>query len=122
MPIPAGLVLTELAEQDPDAPFVTCGDEHVTRAEMEVHANRLARVYEENASRLGMQLLHEAGVTNRDQWISDWRASDWKYLSTYYATGSLPAWRDCRISGQPLLTPMAIPPFTPQRFATRYAF
>jgi len=81
-----------------------------------------ARLYEENASRLGMQLLHEAAVTSRDQWLSDWRASDWKYLSTYYATGKLPAWSDCRISGQPLLTPMAIPTFSPQRFATRYAF
>jgi hypothetical protein len=81
-----------------------------------------ARLYEENASRLGLQLLHEAGVRDRDRWISDWRASDWNYLSTYYRTGQLPAWNDCRITSDVLLHPMAIPSFTPQRFPTRYAF
>lgn len=81
-----------------------------------------ARIYEENASRLGLQLLHQAGVTDRDQWLSDWRASDWKYLSTFYATGMLPDWNDCRITGQTLLQPLPIPPFIPERFATRYAF
>lgn len=81
-----------------------------------------ARVYEENASRYGLQLLHEANITDRDQWISDWRASDWKYLSTYYATGKLPAWHDCRSTGHPLIQPLPIPSFTPHRFYTRYAF
>jgi hypothetical protein len=81
-----------------------------------------ARLYERNASRLGMTLLHEAGVTHRDQWLSDWWASDWRYLSTYYATGKLPDWHSCRITGQELLTPMAIPAFTPTRYPPRYAF
>ena len=81
-----------------------------------------ARVYEENASRYGLQLLHEASITDRDQWISDWRASDWKYLSTYYATGKLPAWHDCRSTGHPRIQPLPIPSFTPRRFYTRYAF
>ena len=81
-----------------------------------------ARVYEENASRLGLQLMHDAGIANRDQWISDWRASDWRYLSTYYRTGTLPSWSDCRITGQPLLAPLPIPHFIPERFETRYAF
>jgi hypothetical protein len=81
-----------------------------------------ARVYELNASRLGMQLLHEAGVTDRDQWLSDWRASDWKYLSTYYETGKLPEWHACRTFGHPLIEPLPIPEFTPRRFYTRYAF
>ena len=81
-----------------------------------------ARIYEEHASRLGLELLHQAGVLDRDQWISDWRASDWKYLSTYYTTGKLPDWNGCRITGQPLLAPMPIPRFIPQRFETRYAF
>lgn len=81
-----------------------------------------ARLYEENASRYGLQLLHEAGVADRDRWISDWRASDWRYLSTYYATGKLPAWSDCRSTGHPLLTPLPIPAFTPRRYPPRYAF
>jgi hypothetical protein len=81
-----------------------------------------ARVYEQNASRLGLQLLHEAGVTDRDQWISDWWASDWKYLSTYYATGKLPEWNSCRSVGHERIVPMPIPPFTPRRIYSRYAF
>ena len=81
-----------------------------------------ARVYERNASRLGLSLLHEAAVGDRDQWLSDWCASDWSYLSTYYATGKLPHWEGCRSTGHPLLEAMPIPAFTPQRFQARYAF
>jgi hypothetical protein len=81
-----------------------------------------ARLYEKNASRLGLTLLHEAGVTDRDQWISDWWASDWKYLSTYYATGKLPEWQSCRSTGHSLLEPLAIPEFVPARYSPRYAF
>lgn len=81
-----------------------------------------ARLYELNASRLGMALMHEAGITGRDQWISDWWGSDWKYLSTYYATGKLPDWQSCRSTGHALLTPLTIPPFTPTRYSPRYAF
>ena len=81
-----------------------------------------ARVYEENASRYGLTLLHEANIHDRDQWLSDWRASDWHYLSTYYATGQLPPWSSCRSTGHPLLHPLPIPAFTPHRFHTRFAF
>jgi hypothetical protein len=81
-----------------------------------------ARVYEENASRFGLQLLHQAGITDRDQWLSDWRASDWHYLSTYYSTGKLPPWSECRSTGHPRLEPLPIPAFTPRRFYVRYAF
>jgi hypothetical protein len=81
-----------------------------------------ARVYEQNASRYGLTLLHEAGVTDRDQWIADWWGSDWKYLSTYYSTGKLPEWSACRSTGYGRLEPLPIPRFTPQRFYPRYAF
>jgi hypothetical protein len=81
-----------------------------------------ARRYEQNASRIGLQLLHEAGVRDRDQWISDWWASDWKYLSTFYATGKLPEWKSCRSSGHEKLEPLPIPEFKPTRFHPRYAF
>src|SRR5438045_1144356 len=75
-----------------------------------------ARRYEHNASRLGLALLHAAGVRDRDQWLSDWCASDWKYLSTFYATGELPDWSTCRSSGHPLLAPLPIPDFTTRRY------
>jgi hypothetical protein len=82
-----------------------------------------ARVYEQNASRIGLQLLHDAGVRDRDRWISDWWVSDWSYLSTYYATGKLPAWADCRKHDTgALLEPLPIPVFTPRRYYPRYAF
>jgi hypothetical protein len=81
-----------------------------------------AHVYERDASRYGMQLLHEAGVLDRDAWLSDFWASDWIYLSTFYATGKLPAWADCHSSGHELLSPLPIPTFIPERFYDRYAF
>ncbi len=81
-----------------------------------------ARSYEQNASRYALQLFHEAGVAHRDAWLSDWWASDWKYLSTYYATGKLPTWADCRSFDHTPLTPLPIPKFKPERFHPRYAF
>ena len=79
--------------------------------------------YERNASRLGLSLLHRAGIHDRDEWLADWWASDWDYLSTYYRTGALPRWQDCRRhhTGEKL-EPMIIPAFTPTRFYARYAF
>lgn len=43
--LPIGTLLTRLAEAQPDAPAVTCGDKTLTRAELESAANRLARAY-----------------------------------------------------------------------------
>ena len=66
---------------------------------------------------------HKIGwASYRDQWISDWWASDWRYLSTYYQTGQLPDWHSCRSTGHPRLQPLAIPAFTPNRYPPRYAF
>jgi bile acid-coenzyme A ligase len=45
-PLPIGEILTQIADQDPDRPAVTCGDRTVTRGELEANANRLARAYE----------------------------------------------------------------------------
>jgi hypothetical protein len=81
-----------------------------------------ARAYEQEASRLGLTLLHASGIRDRDLWMSDWSGSDWRYLSTFYATGVLPIWSACRSSGHPPLEPLPIPDFVPRRFHTRYAF
>ena len=43
--VPLGQALTELAQAAPDAAAVTCGEQTVTRAELESAANRLARSY-----------------------------------------------------------------------------
>jgi bile acid-coenzyme A ligase len=45
VPTPLGQLLTERAAADPDFPAVTCGDDSLTRRELEARANRLARAY-----------------------------------------------------------------------------
>lgn len=39
-------ILRNLAKERPDAPAITCGDESVTREELESRSNRLARAYQ----------------------------------------------------------------------------
>ncbi|GAA2576986.1 AMP-binding protein [Dactylosporangium fulvum] len=51
--VPLGRILTNLAAAEPDHPIVTCGDETVTRSELESRANRLARAYESLGVRPG---------------------------------------------------------------------
>jgi hypothetical protein len=81
------------------------------------------REYERAATRYGMQLVHEAGVTDLDRWISDWWEADWKYLSHYYRTGAKPDFRSLVVPDcGDLLTPVPIPPFQPQRWPSRWSF
>ncbi len=76
--------------------------------------------YEQEASRYALQLLHETGIADLDPWLSDFAAADLAFLSHFYRTGEkLPLegfWRD----GQPLLAPLAIPPFEPRRRKFRW--
>lgn len=81
-----------------------------------------ARRYEQEACRIGLSLLRRSRVCGREQWISDWCASDWSYLSAFYATGRLSDWREHRMWNQPLLEPLVISDFKPQRFSPRFAF
>jgi bile acid-coenzyme A ligase len=52
-PEPYVRVLTRLADTEPDRPALTCGDETVTRGELERQANRLARAYAEKGVKFG---------------------------------------------------------------------
>lgn len=83
----------------------------------------LSGEYEQEATRYGIQLLHEAGVLDLDQWISDWWHADWKYLSHYYRTGhklDLKAlWASNAIAP---LAPAPIPRFALQRWEPRWSF
>lgn len=76
--------------------------------------------YEREASRYGLQLLHETGIADLDQWLSDFAAADLAFLAHFYRTGEKLAperfWRD----GQPLLEPLAIPAFQPRRRKFRW--
>ena len=82
----------------------------------------LAYMYEHEASRLGLALLEEAGVTDRGFWIARWFTGDWRYLAEFYRTGHLPermrpAARVCKP-----LVPLPVPPFPRCKFEPRYAF
>lgn len=79
--------------------------------------------YEQGATRLGIALLHEAGVRDMDGWASDWWRADYEYLLHFYATGEkLDTRALLKRGGADTLEPLAIPRFTPQRFSSRFSF
>ena len=79
--------------------------------------------YEQNATRYSMQLMHDVGVKDLDQWVSDYFAADWKYLSHYYRTGEKLDFRKLIEPGKgALLTPLQIPEFKPQKWISRWSF
>lgn len=79
--------------------------------------------YEQGATRLGIALMHEAGVGDMDGWASDWWRADYEYLLHYYKTGEkLDTRALLKRGGGDALQPLPIPRFTPQRFASRWSF
>lgn len=78
--------------------------------------------YEFEAARFGMQLMHEAGVRDLDQWYSDFVATDWRYVERYYETDQIAPWHECVVHGQPLINPLAIPPLAHREVEVRFAF
>jgi hypothetical protein len=75
--------------------------------------------YEREACRYSQQALHEAGVLGLDQWLADYSACDLGFLRHFYTTGERRAFREFWTPGQPLIEPLAIPPFTPTRWRRR---
>ena len=75
--------------------------------------------YEREACRYGQALLHDAGIPGLDQWLADYAASDAAYLRHFYASGTRAEFFGFWRSGQPLLEPLPIPPFTPRRWRKR---
>jgi hypothetical protein len=78
--------------------------------------------YEQGATRLGVQLLHEAGVADMDGWASDWWRADFEYLVHFYNTGEKLDVRSLLKRGGEALSPLPIPRFTPQKFGSRWSF
>jgi hypothetical protein len=78
--------------------------------------------YEQGATRLGIALLHEAGVFDMDGWASDWWRADFEYLVHFYRTGEKLAVRRLLKRGGEALEPLPIPHFTPTRYASRWSF
>lgn len=69
--------------------------------------------YERDAASYALSMLHEAGITDLDQWLSDYTAADMAYLAHFYRTGEKQEfatfWRDYT----PIVEARAIPPFIP---------
>lgn len=82
---------------------------------------RAALHYEQEAARYSLQLVHDAGIQDLDQWISDFAACDAAYLMHFYKTGEKRAFRSFWQDGTPLVTPLAIPDFQPTQWLSRYA-
>lgn len=82
--------------------------------------------YEKQATQYSVQLLHECGIYDLDQWVTDWWVADWKWLSHFYKTGEKLDQKDVRSWIKPgtanLLEPIKIPEFDPKTFVSRWAF
>lgn len=76
--------------------------------------------YEEEACRYSLQLVHEAGFGDLDQWLSDFAACDSAYLIHFYKTGEKLPFRQFWKDDAPRMTPLAIPEFQPERWISRY--
>lgn len=78
------------------------------------------KVYEVQACQYSMQLMHQAGVHDMDQWLSDFAACDFAYLREFYLTRTKKSFRSFWKAGQPLIAPLAIPDFHPKSLISRW--
>jgi hypothetical protein len=79
------------------------------------------RRYEQEACRYSVQLFHDAGVRDLDQWLSDFAACDLAYLEHVYRTGEKRPFRSFWQDGAEILPPLPIPDFHPTRWWTRWS-
>lgn len=78
------------------------------------------RRYELQACGYSLQLFHEAGVTDLDQWLSDFAACDLAYLEYFYLTGEKKPFRSFWRDGCDLVEPVPIPEFHPTAWRSRW--
>jgi hypothetical protein len=71
--------------------------------------------YEGEAARYGLSLLHQIGITDVDQWFSNYTAADQAYLLHFYRTGDKGEFKNFWREDAPLLEPKAVPPFKPKK-------
>lgn len=75
--------------------------------------------YEREACQYSQQALHEAGVSELDQWLADYSACDLAFLRHFYVTGERRPFREFWQPHQPLIAPLTIPTFVPTRWRRR---
>jgi len=78
--------------------------------------------YERQASQLGLALLEETGELRLARWLSDCFGADWKFLEHFYRTGQKVRFEREEGAQEPLLWPLPIPRFIPQRWSPRGSF
>jgi len=76
--------------------------------------------YERVACRYSLQLFHDCGVHDLDQWLADFAACDFAYLRHFYATGEKRPFRSFWKDGTPRLSPLPVPEFHPQSWHSRW--
>jgi hypothetical protein len=75
--------------------------------------------YEHRAASYAIQLFHEAGVRDLDQWLSDYSACDIAYLLDFYRTAAKQPFRSFWRHDTPLIPPAGIPSFRPTKWVSR---
>ena len=76
--------------------------------------------YEKEACRYSLQLFHDAGVHDLDQWMADYAGCDFAFLRSFYATGKKKPFRTFWKDGQPPLDALTIPEFQPTKWMSRW--
>jgi hypothetical protein len=91
------------------------------KVETNLPESRLAEIerYERAACGYSLQLLHEVGVLDLDQWFSDFATCDLRYLMHFYRTGVKEEFRSFWCDHAPLIEPLRIPAFQPTRWVSR---
>lgn len=75
--------------------------------------------YEREACRYSQQAMREAGVHGLDRSLADHSTCDLAFLRHFYMTGTRRPFADFWQPGQPLIEPLAIPPFVPTKWRRR---
>jgi hypothetical protein len=83
---------------------------------------KVLRDYEFEAAQFGLQLLHEAGVREFDQWYADFVETDWQYVKRYYETDQIPPWHECIATHCDLIEAKPIPRLEQKQVKVRFAF
>jgi len=71
--------------------------------------------YEGEAASYGLALMHESGITDADQWFSNYTAADQRYLLHFYRTGDKGEFHEFWREHAKLIEPKAIPKFVPRK-------
>ncbi len=71
--------------------------------------------YEREAAGYALGMLHQTGIADADQWLSDYTACDMAYLRHYYRTGETRSFRSFWRDNTARIRPRAVPAFTPAK-------